>query len=272
MRRSKKQLEVSGTVSFKKTDMEFLGNQRILLLEKIEEYGSISQAAKAAGISYKTAWDIINAVNNLSDKPLCIRTAGGKSGGGTSLTPEGKDVIRRYRIIEEEHEKYLANLEDKMVDVDINGLYRFLKRLSMKVSTRNTFAGTVDRIITGEVKSEVTLTLKGGDRVVSIITNDSVKSLGLDEGSDVYAIIKGNSVIIAPGHEEYKISTRNRFQGKVLNIVQGMIETEIDVEVDGGSNVISAAITNECARNLSLKIGAPVSVMFKASSVIIGAD
>ena len=63
MRRSRKQIEVAGTVSLKKTDMAFLGSDRIALLEKIAEYGSISKAAKAVGVSYKTAWDTINAIN-----------------------------------------------------------------------------------------------------------------------------------------------------------------------------------------------------------------
>src|SRR5512136_445665 len=98
MRTSKKQIEVAGAVTLKKTDKEFLGSDRIALLEKIDEFGSITRAAKALGISYKNAWDTINAINNLSEKPLFIRMTGGKSGGGTSLTEEGREVIRTYRI------------------------------------------------------------------------------------------------------------------------------------------------------------------------------
>lgn len=143
MKTSKKQLEVSATLSFKKTDMDFLRSDRIALLEQIDESGSINKAAKLAGMSYKTAWDSINAMNNLSEKPLFIRTAGGKSGGGTTLTEEGKELVRKYRLIQREHEKFLTNLEDKMLDVDVNNLYRFLERVSMKVSTRNAFIGKV---------------------------------------------------------------------------------------------------------------------------------
>src|SRR5512136_1468862 len=139
MSKAKKQIEVSGTVSFRKIDIEFLGSDRIALLEKIDECGSITKAAKAVGICYKTAWDTIDAINNLSEKPLFVRMTGGRSGGGTRLTEEGKEVIRKYKIIEEEHEKFLANLEDRMGDV--NSLYKFLKRISMKVSARNIFAG-----------------------------------------------------------------------------------------------------------------------------------
>ncbi len=68
-----------------------------------------------------------------------------------TLADAGKEVIRKYRIINEEHEKFLANLEDKMEDV--SSLYKFLKRISMKVSARNIFAGTVVKIARGAVNS-----------------------------------------------------------------------------------------------------------------------
>ena len=50
--------------------------QQIQLLQAIEQCGSITKAAKSVGISYKTAWDRINMMNNLSDKPLVLRSAG----------------------------------------------------------------------------------------------------------------------------------------------------------------------------------------------------
>ncbi|GIS50793.1 MAG: hypothetical protein Ct9H90mP25_2270 [Gammaproteobacteria bacterium] len=50
------------------------------------------RGAKSVGISYKTAWDRINMMNNLSDKPLVRRSAGGSGGGGTSLTELGKEL------------------------------------------------------------------------------------------------------------------------------------------------------------------------------------
>lgn len=269
MRRSRKQIEVSGTVSLKKTDMEFLGSDRIALLEKIDEYGSITKAAKAVGISYKTAWDTVNTINKLSEKPLFVRVTGGKSGGGTSLTDEGREVIRIYRIIQEEHEKFLTNLEDKMGDVNANSLNKFINRVSKQASARNMFAGIVVKIVRGEVKSEVTLALKGGERIVAMVTNESVDSLGLIEGSDAYAIVKAGSVILGAGDGEMRVTIRNKLAGKILNVTHGTVNTEVNVELQG-RNTISAVITNECAENLDLKQGDNVCAMFKASSVILG--
>jgi molybdate transport system regulatory protein len=271
MRTSKKKIAVTGEVIFSKTDKEFLGSDRIALMEKIDEYGSITRAAKALGISYKTAWDTMNAINNLSEKPLFIRSTGGKSGGGTTLTEEGRQVIRKYRIIQQEHEKFLANLGDKMVDVDISGLYKFLQRSSMKVSARNIFMGRVIKITKGEVKSEVTLALHGGDRINAMITNESVASLGLYEGGYAYAIVKASSVIIGPGQQEIKVGISNKLPGRIVNLTEGAVTTELDVELSGG-NMISVVIPNECSRNLELKVGAQVCAMFNAASVILGTD
>jgi molybdate transport system regulatory protein len=258
-------------VVFSKTDREFLGSSRIALLEKIDEFGSITKAAKAVGISYKTAWDTINAINNLSERPLFVRSTGGKSGGGTTLTEEGRQVIHKYRIIQQEHEKFLSNLGDKMVDADINGLYKFLQRTSMKVSARNIFVGRVIKIAKGEIKSEVTLALHRGDSVNALITNESVDSLGLYEGCYAYAIVKASSVIIGPGQQDIKVGISNKMPGKIVSLVEGAVSTELDIELSGG-NTIHAVIPNECLKNLDLKDGDQVCAMFNASSVILGTD
>ncbi|MGE5123667.1 MAG: TOBE domain-containing protein [Acidobacteriaceae bacterium] len=66
----------------------------------------------------------------------------------------------------------------------------------MKISARNIFKGKVVKIVRGAVNSEVILELPGGTRLVSIITNSSVESLGLAEGKVAYAIIKASNVMI----------------------------------------------------------------------------
>lgn len=258
---------LDGAFWFHKADRKFLGGDRISLLEKIDECGSITRAAKAVGIGYKTAWDMVNMVNNLSEKPLVERMTGGKGGGGTRLTPDGKEVIRQFRVIQEEHRKFLASITDKVGDAD--SLYQFLRRISMKVSARNVFAGTVANVKKGAVNAEVTLTLKGGTPVVATITNGSVDSLGLAAGKEAYAIIKASSVIIGTDLHDAKVSARNIMCGTVVNVIEGPVSAEVDVEV-GGGNTISAVITLESARKLGLKDGSHACALFKASSVILG--
>lgn len=74
--------------------------QRIALLQHIAEQGSITRAAKAAGISYKAAWDAIDELNNLASQPLVKRSTGGRGGGGAHLSPEGERVLRLYQRLQ----------------------------------------------------------------------------------------------------------------------------------------------------------------------------
>jgi molybdopterin-binding protein len=67
----------------------------------------------------------------------------------------------------------------------------------MKLSARNMLKGKVKKIVTGAVNSEVTIELKGGEEIVSIITNSSVDRLGLKEGKEAYAVVKASSVMVA---------------------------------------------------------------------------
>jgi molybdopterin-binding protein len=67
----------------------------------------------------------------------------------------------------------------------------------MKLSARNILKGKVKKIIQGAVNSEVIIELPGGIEVVSIITKESVESLELKAGKEVYAVIKASNVMVA---------------------------------------------------------------------------
>lgn len=260
-------IELDGALWFHKDEQKFLGGDRIALLEKIGETGSITKAAKAIGISYKNAWDLVNMINNLADRPLVDRLAGGRGGGGTTLTDYGKQVIRQFSVLQEEHRKFLENLEGRLGDTA--SLYRLLRRISMKVSARNVLAGTITKITKGAVNSEVALSLTGGTPLIAVVTNGAVENLALKEGVSAYAIIKANSVMVGSDLHNAKISARNVMCGTIAKIIEGPVSTEVDVEV-GGGNTISAVITHESAGNLGLTVGGHACTLFKASSVILG--
>ena len=170
-------------------------------------------------------------------------------------------------LVQEEHRKFLQNLGDRLGESD--HLYQFLKRIAMKISARNIFSGTVEKIVKGAVNAEVVLLLSGGNRIVAIITNGSVDNLELKEGLNAYAIIKASSIIIGQELHEAKISTRNILPGIISKLIEGPVSTEVDVEI-GGGNVISAVITHGSSEKMSLKEGDHACAAFKASSVIIG--
>jgi molybdate transport system regulatory protein len=77
-----------------------IGPGKIVLLEKIREFGSISAAGRAMDMSYKRAWDLVDEINRICRQPAVERQTGGKNGGGALLTPFGISLVARYRKIE----------------------------------------------------------------------------------------------------------------------------------------------------------------------------
>jgi molybdate transport system regulatory protein len=77
-----------------------VGPGKIELLEAVAAAGSITAAAKQLGMSYRRAWLLIDTMNRCFSAPLTTAAAGGKGGGGTSLTPLGAQIVERYRRIE----------------------------------------------------------------------------------------------------------------------------------------------------------------------------
>lgn len=71
-----------------------LGQQEARLLEAIDRLGSIKEAAKAVGLSYRTAWARIQTLETALGQPMVRSRAGGQGGGATSLTPEGRELVR----------------------------------------------------------------------------------------------------------------------------------------------------------------------------------
>ncbi len=77
-----------------------LGPGKVKLIEAIGRTGSISAAAREAGMSYRRAWVLIDEVNRLFRQPLVETATGGKGGGGAHVTAFGAAAIERYRAIE----------------------------------------------------------------------------------------------------------------------------------------------------------------------------
>jgi len=85
-----------GRVWIEKDGRTFLGYGRAILLERIREYGSITQAAKSMGMGYRHAWHLVDSMNKSAPKPLVVTQRGGKRGGGARLTGEGELALRHF--------------------------------------------------------------------------------------------------------------------------------------------------------------------------------
>jgi len=244
------------------------GTDRIALLAKIGETGSITSAAKAVGMSYKGAWDAVDAMNNLADEPLVVRVTGGKGGGGTHLTERGQRLVEAFAALEDLQRRFLEHFET-LPDASINDI-KLIRSLMFRTSARNQFAGRVVAIHKGIVNDTVELELPGGERVVATLTCESTQDLRLEVGTEAIALIKASSVLVGLPDGKLRLSARNQFAGHVIQVIEGAVHTEVRIRLAGG-NVMTATVTAESATALGLAEGVAVIAIVKASSVILGA-
>lgn len=257
---------LDGALWLNKEKGSLLGHGRIELLELIDRHGSISKAAKAMKMSYKAAWDAVNAMNNLADEPIVSRETGGKGGGGTKLTSYGKELIGVYKQAESEHRNFLQNLTRKIQNFDNH--FAFFQRMSMRTSARNQFGGVITEITKGSINAEVGIKIAEDTMIYASITNESLEELALKEGMTAYALIKSGWVTLLDG-ECTKVSARNRLCGEITSFNSGAINSEVSVQVDE-KNSITATITNASAKDMALHLGSKVCAIFKSNSVIVG--
>ncbi len=245
----------------------FLGDQRVRLLEAIATHGSISQAAKAVPMSYKAAWDAIDALNNMADAPLVSRSVGGHHGGGSKLTEHGRQMVAMFRAVEREHQAMLDRLTEIGGSADVRQIQSLLRRMSMKTSARNQFAGRISGLQQGAVSVEVRLKIDEEHEIVANVTRESAESMQLGLGTEVLALVKSSSVILMADPAP-RSSARNQLCGEVSCIHEGPVNAEISVALPSGKTV-TAVITHDSVAHLGLELGMPVVALFKASSVIL---
>lgn len=253
------------------------GESRIRLLEAVDAHGSITRAARALPMSYKAAWDAIDAMNNLSEQALVERSTGGRQGGGTRLTDAGRRLIATFRALEHEQQGALAHLQPHLrqpsaqrgaVAVpDAAQLQVLLRRLAVRTSARNQFVGRVARLNESKLSVEVIVELDANTRIAAGVTRDSARALGLALGSPVLALVKASSVLLGVG-DGVVTSARNQLSGTVSRVIRGPISAELTLAVGAGRSV-TAGITRDSLDRLGLAKGKPACALFKASSVIL---
>ncbi|KAB0566630.1 molybdenum-dependent transcriptional regulator [Pseudomonas palleroniana] len=236
--------------------------QRIALLAHIAEQGSITRAAKSAGLSYKGAWDAIDELNNLAQKPLVERSVGGKGGGGAKLTAEGERVLRLYQRLQALQAEVLGSDEDAS---DFN----LLGRLMLRTSARNQLHGQVVAIEQHGRNDTIRLQLAAGLNIDAQITHDSTRRLELAVGVEVVALIKAGWLELlaigqaaTPGH----------------NCMSGIIDTILAAD-DGPSEVritlpnglVLCALAQPAALEaLGASENQPIQVQFAPHNVLLG--
>ncbi|STD42189.1 Transcriptional regulator modE [Edwardsiella tarda] len=168
-------------LTLKLQDRLFADPRRIELLKQVRHTGSISQGAKLAGISYKSAWDAINEMNQLADEEIVARATGGKGGGGARLTRYGERLIALYDLLGQIQQKAFDVL--KSDELPLDSLLAAIARFSLQTSARNQFFATVIERDDEAVQQHLLLRLADGKtQLRAAVTAQSGPTPGVTSG------------------------------------------------------------------------------------------
>ncbi|MDH0301377.1 MULTISPECIES: TOBE domain-containing protein [unclassified Pseudomonas] len=236
--------------------------QRIALLQHVAEQGSITRAAKAAGISYKAAWDAIDELNNLAAQPLVERSTGGRGGGGARLSTEGERVLRLYQRLQALQAQILESAEDSS-DLDLLG------RLMMRTSARNQLQGRISGLRREGRHDRISLALGGGLEIEALITRGSTERLELALGGTVVALLKAGWVQLL-GDDEQAEAGSNCLKAKVEEILSEEDGPgEVRLALGNGQTLCAIAEAAWLAQH-RVQPGSALRVQFHPSFVLLG--
>lgn len=244
----------------------FADPRRIRLLKQIKLTGSISQGAKLAGISYKSAWDAINEMNQLAEQTLVERATGGKGGGGTVVTQYGDRLIQLYNLLALIQQKAFDVLHDDSLPLD--SLLASISRLSLQTSARNQLFGTVVKRHDEQVQQHIEILLTDGKtHINAAITAQSAERLALSEGKEVLVLIKAPWIELSTSHPSLA-KADNQLPGIITTIEQGQEQSEVLIQLTDGQT-LCATVSNRHLQQQSLAEGSDVYASFNADRVII---
>lgn len=243
----------------------FADPRRIALLKQIEQTGSISQGAKNAGISYKSAWDAINDMNTLSEQTLVDRATGGKGGGGAILTRYGQRLVQLYDLLAQIQQKAFDVLSDDD-NLPLDSLLAAISRFSLQTSARNQWFGTVMAGDNAQVQRHIEILLADGTtRLKAAITAQSADRLALNEGKEVLVLLKAPWVNITADAEKAKAAD-NQLRGTIRHVERGEEQCEVLMTLPDGQELCATLPLSDAAE---LEEGAVVTAYFNADRVII---
>jgi len=236
------------------------------LLQAIDATGSINKAARTAGYSYKGAWLLLESASNLAHGQLTERVTGGTGGGGTRLMPAAHALLAAWHHLHDAHAAFLRDQDAWLAQQP--ALAGTLRRLAMKTTARNQFAGTITRVDAGPVTTEVVLSLRGGNEITAALTSSSAKHLKLKKGQEAVVLIKASAVVLVSDFAGYRLSARNQLAGTISRIEKGAVSSLVGVTLPGGE-VVTTTVTNDAVSALALAVGQPATAVFKAYSVML---
>lgn len=234
-------------------------DKRLDILRRLRDAGSISQAARDAGISYKAAWHALETLGNLAGAPLVEKLVGGSGGGGARLTVAGEQLLEasaRMQVMKDQLLQQFVRKQDSMPSL------QSLQRLNLRTSMRNQFPAVVARVPKRGEAIDVQLRLAAGQTLLARITRDSAQLLGLAEKLELVVLCKAAAVRVAAA-----VSPQdgvNVLTGIVTRVGKAKEATEVTLELAGGLQLVGFA-----ANNHGLKPGLPAQAQVDASSLVL---
>jgi len=258
-------MKLSSPLTLEMLGEPFLLEKRIELLHAIKEQGSISKAAKAVPMSYKSAWEAVDTMNSLSPEPIVYRETGGKDGGGTTITAYGETLLENYALLKAEHTRFLARLSE-LTDIQ-GGTFKTIGRLAMQISARNQIQAEIISVESHNVNAKIVLKLKSGQRLISVITQEAVENLQLERGQTVTAIFKSSVVVLSDISVHQ--SDDNILEGIVSKIDRDAENIKVLVNI-GKQDKIVSVMHRDTLEDMELCEGNTIQIMIKNSDIMVG--
>ena len=208
-------------------------DKRIDILRRIGDAGSISEAARAAGVSYKAAWQAIDTLSNLAGAALVASAVGGAGGGGARLTPAGRQLLLAADAMASAREQVLARLAGR------KGGVAGVAALSLRTSMRNQLPCTVTALKRTGATVLVQLALADATALASRITQESAQLLALAPGLAVLALFKATAVQVGAGVPD--AHGRNLLRGHVTRTSRAATGGEVALSLPSGLRLVGFA-------------------------------
>ena len=245
------------------------GRERIRLLEAVAREGSITAAAKAVGLTYKAAWDALDALANLFGQPLLETRQGGRAGGGASSPrqdgrwsppsigwkPSSSGFCGRWSPAQRRRARA--------------GGCSF--RLSHAHELPQRPAWRRDAVKADSLSAAVEVSLPGGASVLSSITRDSVVSLGLCPGRAAVVLIKASFVTIVPA-DAPALTARETGSPESSPAARSMARAVRWCSTSAAAGRSRPTVTAESIRTLGLGEGVAAFAVVDPSHVILAVD
>lgn len=252
MARMPSRLQLAGALGHAATD------KRVEILRLVGECGSISQAARSAGVSYKAAWQALDMLANLAGVPLLEKAVGGAGGGGASLTKAGGQLLRAAGEMARSREQVLKRLDSRRSSAALAGL-------GLRTSMRNQLPASVAALHFDGPLARVELALPGGTTLASRITAESAQLLALSAGQEVLALCKATAVTVeAASVRRHPRSGTNWLEGRATRVSRGGLGDEVGVQLAGGQGLVGFA-----GAHSGLRAGSAVRLRVEESAVVI---